>query len=212
MNIPTSLEAIVVIVLVFIPGYMFLQFISHSVAFLPKEVDARYFFALIVWGGVIHATGAPLTIPVIDWYTEGTLRDHTLYLVLWAMLLLVLWPIAAGVICSWLITLDRVDNALKKINKDYISRIPSAWDYAIRTGPAFVRVHLSDGTVIGGVYDQHSLADDDGERDLFLETVYNLDENGDFDEVVPASAGVWVPRESISHILFFRQSKEDYDE
>lgn len=186
---------------------------KHSVAFLAKEVDARYFFSLIVWGGLIHALGAPWTLSIIDWYQSGELRSHSLYLILWALLLLILLPILAGIFLSWLLTLGPIDSLLEKINKGYISRIPSAWDYAIRTGPAYVKVHLTDGTIIAGAYGDASLADDEGDRDLFLETVYNLDANDDFDEVVPASAGVWIPRESVSHILFFRvDTKEKSNE
>ena len=209
MNIPTSIEAIVVIVLVFIPGYMFLQFAKNTVAFLPKDVDARYFFSLIVWGGLIHAPASHWTLRIIDWYALGDLREHSTYLITWAVIVLVVFPVLLGSVCAWLLTLSWIDRPLRLIHLDYIHRIPSAWNFAIRTGGAYVKVHLKDGTIIAGAYSSKSLADDNGDRDLFLETVYNLDANGDFDDVVADSAGVWIPRDSISHLLFFRSSPRE---
>jgi hypothetical protein len=198
-------EAVIVLVIVFVPGYIFLQFTKQSVAFISKEIDARYFFSLIVWGGLIHAVGAYWTLQIIDWYNQGTLREHPAFVIIWALILLVATPIAFGLLASWLITVGWVDSwFLRPIKQDYLSRIPSAWNYAILTGAAFVRVHLNDGTVIGGFYGTKSLADHDIEKDIFLEAVYNLDENGDFIDEVPATAGIWVPRSSIAYILFFR--------
>lgn len=212
MNIPTSLEAVIILIIVFIPGYIFLQFTKQSVAFISREIDARYFFSLIVWGGLIHALGAYWTLPVIDWYNQGTLRESSKFVVIWALCLLVGTPIVLGVFGSWLLTVGWFDSRiLKLIKQDYLSRIPSAWNYAILTGSALVRIQLNDGTAIGGLYGAKSLADHDIEKDIFLEAVYNLDENGDFIDEVPATAGIWVPRSSIAYILFFRGPENESD-
>lgn len=64
MNIPTSVEAVAVIVILFIPGYVFLQFTKSAVAFVPQAVDARYFFAVITWGGLIHLAASYWTLRV----------------------------------------------------------------------------------------------------------------------------------------------------
>jgi hypothetical protein len=92
---------------------------------------------------------------------------------------------------------------------DYVSRTSSAWNFAIRTGPAWVRVHLKDGTIIGGTYEDDSFADDTGEKDVFLEQVYNLTDTGDFSDTVSDTAGVWIPHDVISHVMFFRLSEEE---
>jgi hypothetical protein len=36
-----------------------------------------------------------------------------------------------------------------------------------------------------------------------LSRVYNLDDNGDFANEVPSSAGVWIAHDEISHIMFY---------
>ena len=205
MSIPTSVEAITVIVLFLIPGYVFLQFTKRAVAFVPQSVDARYFFAVITWGGLTHGLALYWTFPLINWYQDGTLRDHhSLYIVIWAGMTLVIGPLLAGVVGAWLIQLGPVNKALGLIAMDYVSRTPSAWNFATKLGPLWVRVHLKDGTVIGGVFEDGSFADDTDERDIYLERVYNLTQTGDFGKQVRNNAGVWIARDTISHVMFFK--------
>lgn len=151
MSIPTTLEAIVIIVLLFIPGYIFLQFTKSAVAFIPQVVDARYFFAVITWGGVIHFGAMYFSLQLLDWYQEGHLEHHVVFLVIWGVLVLVLGPLLLGIFGAWLIKQRWVDKLLGRIGMDYVSRTPSAWNFATKSGAAWVRVHLRDGTLIGGV-------------------------------------------------------------
>ncbi len=204
MSIPTSVEAIAVIVLFLIPGYVFLQFTKSAVAFIPQSVDARYFFAVITWGGLIHFAASRWTIPIIDWYQNDQLDEHTAYVLRWAVLTLGVGPLVAGVVGAWFIKLSWINKALGLIAMDYVSRTPSAWNFATRTGAAWIRVHLKDGTIIGGVYEENSFADDTDEKDIFLEQVYNLNDAGDFTDPVKGNAGVWIPHDVISHVMFFR--------
>jgi hypothetical protein len=209
VNIPTSLEAVAVIVLLFIPGYIFLQFTRGAVAFVPQNTDARYFFAVITWGGLIHLAFFWRTRDILDWYLEKSLDEHELATAVWAFVVLVLAPLGIGLFGSWVIKQEKVDRALSHIGMDYISRTPSAWNYVTKLGPRWVRIHLKDGTIIGGTYDQGAFADDVGEKDLYLSRVYNLDENGDFDQEVPFSAGVWITHGEISHIMFYHPSTRE---
>lgn len=203
MNIPTSVEAITVIVLIFIPGYIFLQFTKGAVAFVPQTVDARYFFAVITWGGLIHVAAVYWTAPIIGWYQNDQFDEHMAYVFVWAILTLVVGPLGAGILGAWFIQLPWIDKALGLIAMDYVSRTPSAWNYAVKAGPRWVKVHLKDGTVIGGVYEDSSFADDTDEQDLFLERVYNLTDTGDFADPVQNTAGVWIPHDVMSHVMFF---------
>ena len=91
---------------------------------------------------------------------------------------------------------------------DYISRTPSAWNYATKLGARWVRVHLKDGIIIGGAYDRNAFADDSIEKDLFLSQVYNLDVNGDFVSPVADTAGIWIAHDEISHIMFYFPGSE----
>ncbi|MCO5216247.1 MAG: DUF6338 family protein [Thermomicrobiales bacterium] len=206
MDIPTSIQAIIVVMVVFIPGYIFLTFVRQSVAFMSKQADARFFFAVIAWGGLIHAATIWMSIPIYDWYLWGDLREHWWGITWRAVFILGVVPLIAGILASWVISWDWIDEiVLRPMNKDFISRIESAWDYSIRTGgDTLLRVHLKDGTMIGGSYRDKAFAGPDG--DIFLQDVYYLDQSGTFVEKVPDTAGVWVSADTISHILYFRQA------
>ena len=188
-----------VVAILFIPGYIFLQFTKNAVAFIPQAVDARYFFAVVTWGGLAHLSFYWWTEDVLGWYLAGALDQHEGELALWGFLVLIAAPLCAGLLGSWLLqSMPLVDRQLGRIGMDYVSRTPTAWNYAVELGPRWVRVHLKDGTRIGGVYQSGSFADNSGEQDLFLERVYNLNEKGDFGDEVAEAAPVCGSRMSRS--------------
>lgn len=209
MNIPTSVEAVAVIAILFIPGYIFLQFTKNAVAFIPQGVDARYFFALVTWGGLIHLLFFGWTQRLLDWYEGRNLGQHEWEVALWAFSVLVIAPLLAGLVGSWLLQLPWIDRQLGRIGMDYVSRTPSAWNYATKLGPRWVRVHLKDGTKIGALYQAGSFADDSNEQDIFLERVYNLTDDGDLGEEVTDTAGVWIAHDQISHVLFYSMKGQE---
>lgn len=106
----------------------------------------------ITWGGLNHLAFFWWTQRLLDWYLEGNLDRHEAQAALWAFVVLVAVPLLMGLLGSWLLTVEWVDAQLERIGMDYISRTPSAWNYATKLGQRWVRVHLNDGTVIGGTY------------------------------------------------------------
>lgn len=209
MSIPTSIEAIAVIIIIFIPGYVFLQLTRGAVAFVPQSVDARYFFAVITWGGIVYIGAFRWTQNVLEWYLNGTLAIHETYVLLWAAFALLIIPFAAGIFASWLIKLPMIDRLLGLIGMDYVRRTPSAWNYAMKLGPRWMRVYLKDGTMVGGVYGGSSFADDENEQDIYLQEVYKLNSDGDFLETIENNAGVWIPHDVISYVVFFKRDKAE---
>ncbi len=171
MNIPTSLEAVAVIVILFIPGYIFLQVTREAVAFVPQNTDARYFFAVITWGGLIHLMFFWWTRNLLDWYLSDELGRHDTTVAIWVLVVLLLAPLGFGLAGSWIIQQRRVDRILSHVGMDYVSRTPSAWNYATKLGARWVRIHLKDGTIIGGTYDKAAFADDANEKDIYLSQV-----------------------------------------
>jgi hypothetical protein len=213
MSIPTSVEAVVVIVLIFIPGYVFLQFTRSAVAFIPQTIDARYFFAVITWGGLIHALMLWWTLDLLRWYEHGTLVDeHPIAMALWGIITLVVLPLVCGVVGAALLLMAPVNSFLARIGLDYVNRMPSAWNYSTKLESGWVRVHLRDGTLIGGHFGPASFADDAGEKDIYLERVYNLNAVGDFEDEVVNTAGVWISHDVISHVMFYNVSANEEDQ
>ena len=208
MNLPTSLEAVAVIILLFIPGYVFQQSMRRAIPFVSKAVDARYFFSLIVCGGVVHLLYAWWTPTLIDWYLDGRLRDHPVAVVIWIVTVVFVTPAILGPIMSWVLMTRWIDQFLTLWGLSGVQRTTTAWMYSTNLGPRWVRVYLKDGTTIGGLYESRSFSDDTGSKDIFLESVYNLDANGDFEDPVPGNVGIWIAHDTISPIMFFRLPEE----
>jgi hypothetical protein len=135
MSIPTSIEAISVIIIIFIPGYVFLQLTRGVVDFVPQSFDDRYFFAVIIWGGIVHIGAFRWTQNVLEWYLNGTFAIRETYVLLSTAFALSIIPYIAGIFTSWIVELPMIDRLLGLIGMDYVRRTPSAWNYAMKLGP-----------------------------------------------------------------------------
>lgn len=85
-----------------------------------------------------------------------------------------------------------------------IHNIPTAWDYKFsKTSSAtWVIVTLSDGSTVAGRYGSKSFASSQfGERDLYLEKVYKIVEDGAWEEADRAN-GILLKETAIQHIEF----------
>lgn len=67
---------------------------------------------------------------------------------------------------------------------------------------SWVLVTLVDGSTVAGLFSARSLASSDAsERDLFLERLYDVGDDGPW-QPVPMSRGVWIRGEAIRAIEF----------
>ena len=120
------------------------------------------------------------------------------------MLVLVV-PVVLGVLAGQILNIDAIDDQLDKIGLGYIDRMPSAWDFVIRTQEsAFVRVYLTDGGVIGGAFSSRSFGSStSGKGDLYLEEAWRLDDRREFIRPLVGTNGIWIASSEISRIEFF---------
>lgn len=100
---------------------------------------------------------------------------------------------------------------LEKLQIEPDRNADSGWNQAMsRPGTPLVRATLSDGRVIGGRYDEGSLAGySQREQDLFLSQRWTLDEDDWFLAPAPATRGVWIRRDAIVTLEF---SDENWDD
>ena len=81
--------------------------------------------------------------------------------------------------------------------------VPTAWDYVFShlTG-SWVLVTLADGSTVAGVFSARSFASSEAaERDLFLEQLYKIEDDGPW-QPVPMNRGVWIRGDAIRAIEF----------
>jgi hypothetical protein len=207
MSLPTTYEALIIIALLFVPGFIFVQLIRRAIAHFPEQVDARHFVAILAAGLFLHTVIFPFsTRHIVDWYVGGTLHEHWKLTYVWLVVAVFIWPIAIGIATALVIPKPWVDEQLDRIGLGYIDRIPTAWDYSVLPDKgSLVKVHFRDGSLIGGVYGNKSFASIySRERDLFLEEIYNMDENSDFVDPTVDNIGIWIAHDVISHVEYFR--------
>jgi hypothetical protein len=77
--------------------------------------------------------------------------------------------------------------------------ITSGWNQLFsEQGACLVRATLSDGRVVGGFYDEPSLAGySEQTQDLYVNQRWELDDDGWFVQPAERSLGIWLPKESI---------------
>ena len=142
---------------------------------------------------------------------SGIVRDgparHVLEIGAWAVVVLVIVPTVLGAVLALLAEV-RSPSWLRmvfgRLGLSSAVRVSQAWDWVFSRGfPAYVRVQLSDGRTVYGLYSADSFASsDNGSRDLYLEEQWT-EERGWFAGPHPQSRGVWLSGGSIVSIEFF---------
>ena len=120
----------------------------------------------------------------------------------WFFVLLIS-PVAFGVATGLLSQRAIVRQLLARYGVYTVHPVPTAWDYVFShsTG-SWVLVTLADGSTIAGVFSARSFASSDAaERDLFLEQLYKVEDDGPW-QPVPMNRGVWIRGEAIRAIEF----------
>jgi Family of unknown function (DUF6338) len=212
---PSTLEALVIVALVLAPGYVLSLFAGEVIAFARKDqTDTAALLPTITCGTLVHAVLSPWTLRVLDYYRVDSLTNHSTELVLWGIFLILIAPALMGIAAGQISNVDLVDRVLDKIGLGYIDRMPSAWDYVLRKEePAFVRIYLSGGVVIGGAFSTNSFGSTTADRtDIYLEKAWEMDSDGKFVQPLAGSSGVWVTHNLISHVEFFDALEVNNDE
>lgn len=88
---------------------------------------------------------------------------------------------------------------------------PSAWDYYFdERHPAFVIIHLTNGNIVGGYYGPRSYATSyPNDGDIYLEAVYELDDDGTFVEPIPDTNGLLISKDAYHYVELFTSPERD---
>jgi hypothetical protein len=212
---PATTQALVIAILILSPGYIFTQVARRSIAYIEESTDGRFFLTLITMGTVIHAIMFHWSVRIYRFYQSDTLVRHDWEFFFWGFTTIFFLPLSLGALVGWLSTVKIIDRLLDRFGFGYVDRTPSAWDYAIKGQYGrYVRVYLKDGKgVIAGVYSVRSLGSTNPRRpDLYLEEQWLLDEDGNFDQPLPDSSGVWIAHDTIGHVEFLEGEDEPYEQ
>ncbi len=133
------------------------------------------------------------------------LSEHPWYLAAWLALVFVL-PILLTLVTNLLVDRVKIRQVLGRIGVSISHPAPTGWDYAFaREEEYWARIELTDGEFVEGLFGSESLASGEkGERDVFLQEVFEYNGDSEQYESVQRNAGVWIGKERIKKISFFR--------
>ena len=178
------------------PGYVILFMISRFTtgrpAFAPSlAVSSVYYVAawsILGWGSAFDVAER-LRVLDIGWP---------------ALLVVVVVPLAIGVLIGIGVQQGWLYHLLRFINLEPVHGIPSAWDWKfMRSKAQWITVHLKNGDVIVAKYDHKCfVSTDPNERDLYLSNVYAWKKDSDEPVRDERIEGLLLKSDSIDRIEF----------
>jgi hypothetical protein len=107
---------------------------------------------------------------------------------------------------AWIIQHDGLGWLYRWVHLRSINPIPTGWDWIFSTTePCYVLITLTDDTEIAGYFGSRSMASSDPDRkDIYIERVYKIPDDGRPWAEVDGSLGMHVDGSQIAYIEFRR--------
>ena len=143
-----------------------------------------------------------------SWLIVAMIQGQWLYLypiptALLVFVILFLSPVLLGLLALWLAQREWARMAVSAFGFEIVRFVPTAWDFKFQQEiPAWIIVRLNDGSTVSGFFGNQSFAGDDPEeRDLYIEAVFELNEDGQWKPVVD-TGGILIKANQIATIEF----------
>lgn len=196
---PTSFSQILILLVFIIPGFVLMR--VKRVAY-PTAEDSTASTVLdsLALSCVVYALASPLLYLsyLYGWPVKRPVLFSTL-----ALVILLALPCGLG---GLYLRFSKTDKArwLREF-LGFPNPDPTAWDYHFRKRKAYwVWLTFKSGKVMAGLFGPNSYASSfPHKRDLYIEKLLRLDENGDVVEWIEGSAGALVTMEDLERIQFF---------
>ncbi len=146
--------------------------------------------------------------------TRSLFSEHLILTVATWFAIIFVSPILLGFLLVYLNERNVIGRIFRRVGLNPIHPIATSWDYKFRDtrGDRWVSVRMDDGSEVAGYFGSSSFASSESaERDLYLEDVYRVADDGQWQRV-SGSDGVLVRGEHIIHIEFWNQDQEGYGE
>jgi hypothetical protein len=203
---PTSFDAVLVILLFLIPGFIARGVLS-SIYPSSEPSEARLVLTTIALSCINYGLWSWLLALAWKggWYQRGT------SLALLVALVLFLSPVGVTLAVGRFMRTD----AFRKMREVLGIRhpTPKSWDYFFGKGlPCWVVATLKSGRVIGGYYGTDSFAASfPAEEDLYLEKLCNLTPDGRLNGITPLTLGGIMRMQDVQLLELFEYVPEEQD-
>ena len=200
--------SVAIAVAVILPGFVVSDLSRIGRADRSESGDLRLIMRALFYALAIHLMASPWTRSLADKLDgDAELSNHVNALAVYALVVLVLAPIALGLLLNAELRRAEKKGTLRRIH--YVLGAHDArtsWDFAFQpfdgsTG-AFVTVVLADGGVIGGVFGDESWVSRSPTypQDLYLEEQWALNQDGIPFEPLRPSRAVWISGGSVKSV------------
>ncbi len=203
--LPTSSGALAVILLAIVPGFIAATTWARARTWKGPSGDLRTVLQSLALSAAIQVLISPLTIAwIVPIRTH--LADHPGRVAIWFLLVVLVIPLVLGVLGARLTDLIfrpvQLGRPLGRLTRGVTAFVkapapPSVWDWLFTAQPpngGFVIIQFNDGSQVGGVFAEHSVALTSPEpQGLFLESEWLLNEEGDFTGPMPGTEGIMIP-------------------
>ena len=147
-----------------------------------------------------------LVLPLVDLALPEK-AEHSILVLVWFCVVFI-GPAALGLLLGVNIQKDLCRRVFRKCGLNLVHVMPTAWDWRFGTlaGEQWVLVNLTDGTCLAGFLGPDSFASsgDLGERDIYIQETYDIDENDNWVPHNPhGESGVLVSSGNIKTIEFW---------
>ena len=201
MEVPSTVQGLLVLLMLVIPGYL-ARTVFGAVVTIPQKEHKQLLLESVAWSVFM----APVLVLAL--YIEGRLMagpDMALFIV-----------VAAWTVVSFSSLAGLIVGRVCKKHPTVVQRmglrplVPKAWDERLGRGePLFVLATFSDGPRIGGLWGGSSFASSyPADEDIYVEQAWDLDpESGRFLNPAKRSAGFWISAKSVRHLEFWTVDK-----
>jgi hypothetical protein len=197
--VPTSLSQLSVLLVFIIPGFVLMR--VKRVAYPTVEAAAgSTVLDSLALSCVVYALTSPLL------YLSYLHRWFTLRPVLFAVLALFILLVVPGALGTLYVQLTKTERG--RWLREFLGfphPDPTAWDYHFRKQRAYwVWLTFKSGQVMAGLFGPNSFASSfPNKRDLYIEKLLRLDDQGRVVELIESSAGALVMMEDLERVEFF---------
>ena len=217
---PSTIEALFVIVLLVAPGFLAWQVLSARIPSVFRS-NTHLFVVSFQLSVLVHLLVAPLTYlwakRIVDLWQifnntsniKGVDFDWTVFS--WLILILFVGPILLAYLLSSIWRANWSQSILARIGLSRVDLIPHAWDwfFLAEEDGCWIVAELDDGSKVGGEFGTNSFVSISPHgRDIYLEKLYEITEEGKFGDELKDSIGGWINGESVKSLGFYRVEQD----
>ena len=182
-------------IVIFLPGFISLKVYDLLVPSAPRDFS-KSFFEVIAYSALNYGFFSWIILWKFSQYSP---EDSKLFIYILSSIVLFVGPMIWPLIFLYI--------SKKSFLKKYIiDPTPKPWDYVFgKKEPSWIIVHLINGGMIGGIYDTNSFTSSFPiEEQIYLEEVWEVDEQKNFIKPVDRSKGIIIFNDEIASVELFK--------